>query len=275
MSANTELNQVHEMPKFRGFSNLFLKENRAWWNTRRWWINAILWPVILCGLMSNILFVPTIAQLAPEAEVANAGGVTAYILQMGISVFFEFGLTVIAIGMVILAQDLVIGEKLNGTAEWLLSKPITRSSYILSKLAATLIAGGILIIGIPCIIAYGLLSLRTGELYVLTDFLAGVGILAIHTLFYLTLTLMLGTLFNKRGPVLAIALGSIMGGNVLASLLKPLIHITPWILPKMASLTASGQPIPSEIGYLPLIATGLWCLLFIYIALKAFEKTEF
>ena len=134
---------------FRGFSNLFRKENRAWWRTRRWWINALLWPVILCGLMVNMLFVPSVANLAPEAEVAGAGGVTAFLLEMALSVFFEFGLTVVAIGVVILASDLIIGEKMDGTAEWLLSKPIARRSYILSKIAATLIPMLVLVIGIP------------------------------------------------------------------------------------------------------------------------------
>ncbi len=98
MAANIEFELVKELSGLRGFTNLFHKENRAWWGTRRWWINALLWPVLMCGLLANMLFVPTIANLATEAEIARAGGLTAYILQMGLSVFFEFGTTVLALG---------------------------------------------------------------------------------------------------------------------------------------------------------------------------------
>ena len=43
MSANLDLLKGNEWKGLRGFSNLFSKENGAWWGTRRWWINALLW----------------------------------------------------------------------------------------------------------------------------------------------------------------------------------------------------------------------------------------
>jgi ABC-2 type transport system permease protein len=275
MTSNSELIKVHEMASFRGFSNLFQKENRAWWRTRRWWINAILWPVILCGLMVNLLFLPRVADLAPELEVAEAGGLIPFLLLMGLRMFFEFGLIAVAIGIVILTQDMIIGEKLDGTAEWLLSKPVSRRAYLLSKLVATLIPMVVLIIAIPSVIAYGLLSLRGGTLYPLMDFLGGVGIFTLHTCFYLTLTMMLGALFDKRGPVLAISLGSIIGGLVLGDMIRPLLFIMPWSMPKLASLAASGQPLLAPLGNIPIIATGVWCLIFLLIALVKLEKSEF
>ena len=275
MTANIELQSVNERPKLRGFANLFQKENQAWWGTRRWWVNAALWLVILCGLLTNMLFVPSIANLATEEEIARAGSLTAHILLMGLSVYFEFGVTALAIGVVILSQDAIIGERQNGVAEWLLSKPVARRAYILSKLAANLLPVLVLLVGLPSAVAYGLLSFRGGAAFPIGDFLPAVGIMTLHTFFYLTLTLMLGTLFNSRGPILGIALGSVLGGNLMGGLVKPLLYITPWVLPKYASLAASGQPFPAEMGATPLIATAVWCLVFILVALIRFEKIEF
>jgi len=275
MAANMEFELVKELNGFRGFANLFHKENRAWWGTRRWWINALLWPVLMCGLLANMLFVPTVANLATEAEIAQAGGLTAHILLMGLSVFFEFGTTVLGIGAVVLSQDTIIGEKQSGVAEWLLAKPVARQAYVLAKVVANALPMLVLMVGLPAVIGYCMLSLRSGELFPLLPFISAVGIMVANLFFYLTLTLMLGTIFDNRGPILGIALGSVLGGSFLGSLFKPLLYVTPWILPKVASMVASGQAIPPGIGVAPLISTILWSVAFVILAMMKLEKTEF
>lgn len=47
MTVNSQFQIVHARAGMRGFANLFRKENRTWWGTRRWWINLILWPLML------------------------------------------------------------------------------------------------------------------------------------------------------------------------------------------------------------------------------------
>ena len=276
MSANLNLQKVNEWERLRGFSNLFGKENGSWWGTRRWWINTLLWTTLLCGLTAILLFAPSEeANEASAAEIAEAGGLTAYILSLGLSVFFEFGGPMLAIGTVILAQDLIIGEKQSGVAEWLLSKPVVRRSYVLAKLAANALAVLVLLVGLPSALVYGMLSLRIGALYLLAPFLFAIGIMAVHTLFYLTLTLMLGTIFNNRAPILGIALGSVLGGGLLGGFIQPLFYITPWMLPKVAWLTATGQAISVELVIASLAATALWSLIFVFVALAKFETMEF
>ena len=276
MSANLELQKVNEWEGLCGFSNLLKKENGTWWGTRRWWINALVWTVLLCGLVTIMLFVSgEEVSNASEAEIAQAGGVIAYTLFLGLNVFFEFGVPVLAIGTIILTQDLIIGEKQNGVAEWLLSKPVARRSYILAKAAANALGVIVLLIGLPSIGAYGLLSYFKGAPFPLTPYLSGIGIMTIHTLFYLTFTLMLGTFFNSRGPILGIALGSVLGGGMLGSLIKPLLYIMPWMLPKVALLAAAGEVIPAEVGIAPLVATALWSVVFMFVAFVKFEKKEY
>ena len=275
MAANLELLRVKERSGLRGFSNLFRKENRAWWGTRRWWINALLWTVLLGGLTAIMLFASgEEVNEATEAEITQAGGLVAYILSLGLNIFFQFGVPVLAIGTVILAQDLIIGEKQSGVAEWLLSKPVTRRAYVLAKASANALGVFALLIGLPSVVAYGLLSLRMGAPFPVAPFLSAVGIMTVHTLFYLTLTLMLGTIFNSRGPILGIALGSVLGGGMLGGLIKPLFYVTPWMLPKVAVLTATGQAITAEMGIASLVATTLWSVVFILVAFAKFEKME-
>jgi len=276
MKADMNLQRVSQSGSLRGFSNLVKKDNRAWWGTNRWWINALLWTVLLCGLTAAMLFGPNEElQEASAAEIAQMGGETAYLLSVAFTAFFEFGVPVLAIGAIIQAQDLILGEKQNGLAEWLLAKPVSRRAYILAKLTAILLPALLLLIGLPALLNYGLISYRLGEFFPLQPYLAGIGMLALHTLFYLTLTLMLGTMFNQRGAILGITLGSVLGGGLLGGLVSPLYFITPWLLAKMAALTASGQALPSPYGAAPVLAAGLWSALFILGAFLRFERAEF
>lgn len=74
---------------------------------------------------------------------------------------------------------------------------------------------------------------------------------------------------------LGIALGAVLGGNLLASFIKPLLYVTPWMLPKVASLVAGGQPVSDGMLWPPLITSVVWSVLFIIIALMKFKRTEF
>lgn len=276
MSAELGLQRVKQGGSLRGFSNLMKMDHRSWWRTHRWWINALLWSVLLCGLTAIMLFGPNEElQEASAADIARVGGETAYLLSVAFTAFFEFGVPVLAIGAIIQAQDLILGEKQAGLTEWLLAKPVSRRAYILAKFTANLIPVLVLMIGLPALLTYGLVSYRLGEFFPLQPYLAGAGMLALHTLFYLSLTLFLGTVFNQRGPILGITLGSVLGGGLLGGLVSPLYYVTPWLLSKSAALAASGQPLPVPYGAAPVLAAGVGSVLLILGAFLRFERAEF
>jgi ABC-2 type transport system permease protein len=259
-----------------GFGNLYKKESKAWWGTHRWWVNALLWTVILCGLTMILLFGQNYEAVeAAKEEIAAAGGLAAYTVQLSVDIFFQFGVSVSAIGTVILMLDQVIGEKQNGVAEWLLSKPVSRSAYILAKLAANMVPIILLMVWLPSALTYALVSLRLGAAFPILPFLSGVGIMALNTIFYLICTLMLGTFFNNRGPILGIALGSVLGGGLIGGFINQLQYIMPWVLPKTASLIATGQEVAPEFSLLPIVASAVWCFVFVLMALVTFDRSEF
>ena len=181
----------------------------------------------------------------------------------------------LAFGAIVLSQDLILDEKQAGITEWLLAKPIARRSYVLAKLVASLIAVLVLLVTMPALLTYLLISARMGTFFPPLAFLSGVGIMTIHTIFYLTLTIMLGTLFESRIPILGVALGMVMGGSLIGGIIQPLMYVMPWALGKIASLVADGQAIPNAMLWPPLIASLLWSVVFTLVALAKFEKKEF
>jgi len=275
MSANLDFEPVKELNHFRGLTNLYHKETRFWLGTRRWWINAILWPLMLGGLVANLILISNNFPIGMTDEVVAAGGRTAYVISLGLSVFFDFGVQAIAIGIIILAHDLLISERQSGVAEWILTKPVDRRAYFLAKLVTNAAFMLLFLVIIPALVTYGLLSYRMSAPLPVWPFLSGVGIMILHSLFYLMFVLMLGTFLNSRPAILGVAFGSLLGGSLLSSLIKSLLYVTPVSLSKIASLTANSQPVPLEMLWPPSIATFLWTLLFVIAAFLKFERMEF
>lgn len=264
MLSNERLIPVTKNGRGRGFGPLLGKENRAWWGTRRWLIQAALWLVVVNGLLAMVLFI--MPHIVPADSMAGTDP-----LQSGLQALFGVGGMALAIGMIVLAQDAIIGERGSGTAEWLLSKPVSRTAFWLSKLAAHAIGALIILILFQGTVAF--LQLSAVAYPSLLNFLPALGVLALHTLFYLVLTLMLGVVVNNRTLVLGVTLGTLLSGNLLLNI-EPLIYITPWALPNVASAVAMGTPLPTGL-LVPIAVTAIWCVLFTAIALWRIERLEF
>jgi ABC-2 type transport system permease protein len=252
-----------------GFNNLFTKENRKWWASNRWWLQILIWLVILGGLVGLVLFVvPTLAGLDGQPLGDQDP------LMSALQGFFGVGGMALAIGITILMQDELVAEKQAGTAEWVLSKPASRSAFFLAKLFAHSLGMLVVMIAAPGAGVYALLVIYAGNAYPVVPFLSGMGMLALHTFFYLTLSLMLGVLASRRDLLLAVAMVILLGGSFMRNFLPTLALITPWFLPDVAGLVASDIPFPPEF-LIPILATLIWSIIFIIIALKKFQRHEF
>jgi len=155
-----------------------------------------------------------------------------------------------------------------------LANPVQRRAYVLAKLCASLVAVFLLLVALPGAAAYVVISLDAGGPLPLLPYLAGIGLFGLHSLFYLTLTLMLGVFFNSRSPVLGIPIGIFFIG-MFFGFLKPLMYIGPSMLTGCAEAIAGSGPLPPGLLWPPLIATVLWCVVFTCAALIKFERAEF
>jgi ABC-2 type transport system permease protein len=130
------------------------------------------------------------------------------------------------------------------------------------------------------IVAYLQLSAKAGSPLPAVGFAVGVAMLALHLVFYVTLAVMLGTLFEQRGPVIGLPLALLLGAQFWQTALPFLNAIAPWtlILPvgetqmALAMVAMQGQPLPTLV---PIIATALWCVIFTGVAIWRFEREEF
>jgi len=288
MSSVSALQPVKESGWRRGLANLLRKENGEWWHTRRWWLQTMLWLLIVNGILAIGLWVVPVVDPEDTSDTMDNLGIFVQIMAM----FPMFA-------VIVIAQGAIIGEKQSGTAAWIMSAPVARSAFILAKLAANAIGFLVVIILVQGLVAYVQLSLSDGSplplgpylailallsLYLffylaLTLMLGAFFVLSLYLFFYLALTLMLGAFFDSRGPVLgiaiAVAIASMIGiGNVFASFLPWLVLILPEAIPGILTLLVEGEPLP-EVWPIPIILISLYSLLFIALAIWRFNREEF
>ncbi len=270
-----------------GFTNLWNKENRRWWGTRYWLVQLIIWVIIVNGITFAVYQLPVEEMYESEPTGPGETSTTAqaeielmtrYPELIALIPFMRLAGLGMVIGVLVIAQGVIIGEKQSGTAAWVLSKPVSRTGFVLSKLAGF----GLGILGVMCllvgVILYIQIWLTTGVQIPLLRYAAMIGLVFLDLLFFLTLSIMLGTIFNSRGALIGIPLIVVFSYMIIPNIPAWLIAIMPWNLldnfsqPALALSVVQGQPVQS---FAPLVATTLWCIGFIGVAIWRFEREEF
>jgi ABC-2 type transport system permease protein len=270
MSANSAFEIRQGRNWSRGLDNLLRSELSEWFGTRTWVRHLLIWV----GMIDGIL-------LATLMSMRNSGDAAAMIgaSETGVMLYCIFTGLFAAVGVVIIMQDAIVGEKQNGTAAWVLSKPATRESFVLNKWLGNMVGIAVMMVLVPGLIAYVLISKlgNTGWLPFL-PFLAGMGCLLVCLIFFQTFTLMLGTLINNRGGVIGLGLAFLFGQQFLANMLPVLWQVLPIgvFLPRdtdvtIASALMLGQPLPS---LTPLLCTVGFSILFLIIGVWKFKRVE-
>ena len=260
----TELQTVSES-KLRGFRNVLKNENSRWWNPRNILTQSLVWLISVNLIIALPL---TVAHLRGE------GGAIPF--SEALNIFTGILSVALALGSVILLQGTLVGEKESGTAAWVLSNPVTRTSFILAKLVANTI--GIMFVGIilQAPVGYLILSYSNGAALHLQPFVMAMGLLALYALFYITLTLMLGSIFDKRRSILGIAIMVIalqdFLGDIIGVVIKGFSSILPNRLYESAALVITESQLPS---IMPIASTILFTVTFTLIAIWQFNKAEF
>ncbi len=246
-----------------GFGNMLDKELGSWWRTRRWLVHLILWQVVVSGFIL-LISLEQRSQSSPESA-----------LNEVMNVFFQAGGFFSLLGAVLVSQGSIVGERRSGTAAWVLTKPTTRKTFVLSKLVA--ITGTFLLLAVvlPAIAVLGICQVIWGQTPALIHFAEGIGILSLHHAFYIAITLMLGTLFKARGPVAGAALGLWLSGQILPNFApKWLSLVMPWPLAQSAASIALWKPVPFPL-WIPVVSTASLGLIAVLVALWRFEREEF
>jgi ABC-2 type transport system permease protein len=247
-----------------GFRNLVGKENGEWIAGPSLLAHGTIWMSIVALISVAVAFIRGEMEPGYGPEDINRAGAL---------MFFVLGSVASVIAVVAKTQGSIIGEKQLGTAAWVLSKPASRRAFILAKLAVHfrwLLMATLLF---PAVVFYVLMTAISTLPPPPLLFLGGFAILTLGLLFYLALSLLLGTVFESRGPLAGSVFGFMVGGFMIANYAPWLTAAFPWLFFQSGYYLVTQGQIPVY-GLISIPATALWTVLFIFLALRGFERAE-
>lgn len=251
-----------------GLANLFRKEAYTWLRTRYGLIHLVLWIFIINGLMAII-----ISTIGEDLEAGATVVATSIEPFVGITGLFT------SIGIAIVAMSAIVGEKSSGTAAWILSAPVSRPAFLLSKLLVIGIGSVATMIVIPGLLvflefSYIPAAVDSGVVSIL-PWIGAIGAMSLNVLFYLGFTLFLGTLFSSRGVVVGIPVGVFFAGSFLGGTLPDVVsNLTPWALLDPLAMELADET-KSVTSIVPVFATMAWVAIFTAASIWRFQHEEF
>jgi ABC-2 type transport system permease protein len=268
-TGNAAFQLVDERGWRRGLNNLLQAEFSSWFKSRKWWVHVLIWLFSI-----NLILLFTIIGARDAAMAGEEAG------DDTVQLYSIFGGMFVMIGVIVVAQGAIIGEKKSGTVAWILSKPVSRTAFVISKLVGNGVGLLFTAVLVPGLIAYFELYWALESWPPLLNFVAGVATLGLHMFFWLSLTIMLGAFFDSWGPIIGIPLAFAFGQNFIAGFAPFLLYVFPWALavpagdkyPSLAWSFVNGE---APFSWLPLIAAVVFSVLFVTLAIWRFGREEF
>jgi ABC-2 type transport system permease protein len=245
-------------------------EYSSWFKSSRWLKHILMWFSIV-----NVMMLIMIIAAADAAKEGHDG--PPVLFMYGI-----FGGMFVAFGVMIIMQRVLVREKQAGTAAWVLSKPVTRTAFVVSRLVVNSIAILLTSVIVPGVVLYFSLGLFS-EIGWLSPFgfAAALLMVMLHTFYWIALVLMMGTLVESTSAVIAVPMVLYFVFWYGPSLIPPLMYISPILLTfspapeQMSALSIAFMTGGPVFSWLPLIATVVSCIIFIVVAIRRFNRQEF
>jgi ABC-type transport system involved in multi-copper enzyme maturation permease subunit len=246
-----------------GFWNKIREENGRWWETRKWLVQCGIWLILINGITS--IFILESRQAA-----------TALSVQEILTVFTGVMGWMAAFGVIILTQSDIVEEKLSGTAEWVLSSPLSRGAFILSKL----VVNSLWLLGIIVVLQGVIFDLLLGffgfETITIGYLVQGLALQGLHLFFWLSLIILLGTFFGSRNPVIGIPLIFLFVQRLIPEVLGAYVGWIQLVMPERLTdysyILFTGGQLPS---WVPVVVMALASLIFVVLSVLRFRREEF
>lgn len=245
-----------------GLENLMRMEFRRWWKTGKWWLISLVFTVLI-----NLI-------LAGEAFYEGST------LDSVLMIFATYTGLLPLPGVIIVMQDVIVGERLSGTILWIMSKPVTRSAFILAKFIPNMINILVTMILFPGMVAYFIIGFSMHAWLPLFNCAGAVLVIGLYYMFYVALILCLSAFFSKRGVIIAVPVAFAFCQQFLVNLMPFVFKLMPWTLTIPINDEAASSVVVSillggQIAWSTVISVSAASIFLLYAAIWKFKRVEF
>ena len=181
-----------------GAGNVFQKELREWFRTRKFLVTTALTSLMLAAV-PVILF---LHEGGLHDGRINSGYKSSMEAWMGLT------LTLGAYLIVALTMGVIVKEEDAGTAQWLFTKPVSRTGYVLAKYAGNVVAVLLSAIIIPSVVFVALTAAtQASGITAWTPVIEGVAFASLHAAIVVAVVMGLSAFFRTTAPIAGIAIG--------------------------------------------------------------------
>jgi ABC-2 type transport system permease protein len=246
------------------------KEFKEIFKTYKIWVVPLIF--VFFGFMSPIVtkLLPKILEAQMKAQNIAFKIPTPTALE-SFSQYFKNLSQIGALAVILLSMGLVSEEKSKGTLHLILTKPVSRSSVIISKfIAQAVLVSSSVIIGAGCCYLYTIVLFTEGSL---KSFSQGVTLYLVYYLLLIALTLFFSTLFSNQIAAGGLSLILFFGLTILPSLNKLMAKYSPYALTIIADNILKKGEVFFKSGW-PLAISLTVTALFLFLSCAIFNHQE-
>jgi ABC-2 type transport system permease protein len=227
-------------PQFLGFSNVLRKDLREWRRGRRGlvvFVVTALWLVLTAAsarindwVLHNVPSGPgeALPQALPLDPLTNLVSAAATSFTVVVAVFAT--------------MSVFVSERESGTLAWTVSKPVSRTSVLLSKWLSASAALALLSVALPMLVTSSVVA----AMYGIAPIGAVLGLmlgLAGATALYVAISLAAATIVSSQAGVAAIGLTAVFAPAIVTAIVPQLTPILPTSIMGWGIALAVGSPV--------------------------------
>jgi ABC-2 type transport system permease protein len=222
---------------FLGFGTVLRKELTEWMRGRAALIVALV-------SLASAIFTTLIPFVVQASGQANAGPALSMDPTTNVLLGWKGGQTVAVIA-ILATMALVSAERDRGTLAWNLTNPVSLASVLAAKFVAAVLVVGTAAVIVPLAVSVAVAAIAYGALPNLSTVALFGGLFLTLPVFYVGLTVALGTFVKATAGVAGIAFLVMFVPAIFGGLLPIVTEISPTSIGTWALATATGTPASS------------------------------
>jgi ABC-type transport system involved in multi-copper enzyme maturation permease subunit len=224
-----------------GLGNLVRKDVREWVHARRLWVVLVISTLVYVLASANARINEwALANLPAESGQTPPKAMSLAPMD---NVLFAIGTQFFVLAAIFATISLIIAERDGGTLAWTVSKPVSRTSVLLSKWISATALLWLVAIVVPLAATTAIVVWLYGTPSLASIAVIGLGLIAVIAL-YVAVSLTAATFIPSQGGVAAIGLAVFFAPSIVAGIVPSLASVLPTSILDWTMAAALGGPTP-------------------------------